>query len=377
MTITIAPASASVCSISAGTVSFTAAGTCVIDANQVGNSTYSAAPQVQQSFAVAKASQTISWSSSAPTAAVYGGTYTPTATASSGLAPAITVDPSSVSVCSITAGTVSYLAPGTCTLDANQVGSADYLAAPQVQQSFAVAAKPAPASSPAGPTGSTSTGTTGSGPTSSGTSTGTTTGTGTTSTGTAPATSTTPAPAHPGRKLPSCSAPVHPATPVFAWFCRPSAVTHVHPGERLVLLVRLGRSVVGRHILTVRPGEVLGARLRAPRRTQDLELVTGRTQLSRATLSPVRRLPLCSAPVRPARTWTLWCHLPAGHARAGETVRIVFVSHGRASSFRPVRIRTGDVIGARLRAPARGTLLEILAGRRRLAVARLLTARAR
>jgi hypothetical protein len=33
-------------------VSFTAVGTCVVDANQAGNANYNAAPQVQQSFAV-------------------------------------------------------------------------------------------------------------------------------------------------------------------------------------------------------------------------------------------------------------------------------------------------------------------------------------
>ena len=40
------------CSINAGVVSFTSAGSCVLDANQAGNATYYAAPQVQQSFAV-------------------------------------------------------------------------------------------------------------------------------------------------------------------------------------------------------------------------------------------------------------------------------------------------------------------------------------
>ena len=49
---TIDASATSVCSITGSTVSFTAAGTCVIDANQAGDSNYSAAPQVQQSFAV-------------------------------------------------------------------------------------------------------------------------------------------------------------------------------------------------------------------------------------------------------------------------------------------------------------------------------------
>ena len=62
----------------------------------------------------------------------------PTATASSGLAVAITIDASSSSVCAITAGAVSYQAVGTCMVDFNQAGNANYLAASQVQQSIAV-----------------------------------------------------------------------------------------------------------------------------------------------------------------------------------------------------------------------------------------------
>jgi len=49
---TIDVSAAAVCSISGSTVSFTAAGTCVIDANQAGNGVYAPAPQAQQSFTV-------------------------------------------------------------------------------------------------------------------------------------------------------------------------------------------------------------------------------------------------------------------------------------------------------------------------------------
>ena len=41
-----------VCSVSGSVVTFIGAGTCTIDANQAGNASYSAAPQVQQSFSV-------------------------------------------------------------------------------------------------------------------------------------------------------------------------------------------------------------------------------------------------------------------------------------------------------------------------------------
>jgi hypothetical protein len=91
--------------------------------------------------AIPPASQTVAFTSSAPASAVVGGVnYTPTATATSGLPVALTVDPSASTVCSINSGNVSYQAAGTCVLDANQAGNANYSAAPQVQQSFIVAA---------------------------------------------------------------------------------------------------------------------------------------------------------------------------------------------------------------------------------------------
>ncbi|MDE3131392.1 MAG: hypothetical protein KGL16_09590, partial [Acidobacteriota bacterium] len=95
VTLSIDASSTSVCSIdSSGIVSFTATGTCTIDANQAGNSDYTAAPQQQQSFTVGKGSQTITFTSTPPANAAVGGTYTVTATASSGLAVTFTIDSS-------------------------------------------------------------------------------------------------------------------------------------------------------------------------------------------------------------------------------------------------------------------------------------------
>lgn len=89
------------------------------------------------------AGQTVSFTSAAPSAATYGGaTYTPTATTASGLAPTITVDASSAGVCTLSEGAVSFIGVGTCTLDANQAGNADFTPAEPVQQSFTV--HPAP-----------------------------------------------------------------------------------------------------------------------------------------------------------------------------------------------------------------------------------------
>jgi large repetitive protein len=137
---TIDDTASSVCSISAGVVSFDAIGMCVIDANQEGDATYHAAPQAQQSFAVGKGAQTINFTSTPPAGAMVGGpTYTPTATATSDLAVTFTIDASAASVCSISASVVFFTTPGTCVINANQAGDANYNAAPQVQQFFAVA----------------------------------------------------------------------------------------------------------------------------------------------------------------------------------------------------------------------------------------------
>ena len=83
---------------------FTGVGSCIVDANQAGNATYNAAPQVQQTVTVGKGAQTVSFTSTAPRSGTVGGaTYTPTATASSGLTPAITLDAASTG-CTLAAG---------------------------------------------------------------------------------------------------------------------------------------------------------------------------------------------------------------------------------------------------------------------------------
>ncbi|MFY9821535.1 MAG: cadherin-like domain-containing protein, partial [Thermoanaerobaculia bacterium] len=138
VTFTIDASASTVCSISGSTVSFIGNGTCVIDANQAGNANFYPAPQVQQSFGV-KTAQTISFTSSPPANATVGGaTYTVTATATSGLAVTFTIDASASTVCSISGSTVSFIGSGTCVIDANQAGNANFYPAPQVQQSFHV-----------------------------------------------------------------------------------------------------------------------------------------------------------------------------------------------------------------------------------------------
>jgi hypothetical protein len=124
------------------TVSFTGTGTCIIDANQAGDTNYDPAAQQQQPFTITKASQAVAFTSTPPNAAVFGGTYAPTATGGASGNPVLfSIDASSdAGVCSLNAAgtTVSFTGAGTCVIDANQAGDADYDAAAQQEQSFTV-----------------------------------------------------------------------------------------------------------------------------------------------------------------------------------------------------------------------------------------------
>ncbi len=128
------------CTIHGSTVSFTAAGTCVIDANQAGTSNYAAAAQVQQDIAVTATPQTITFTSTPPTNATAGTTYVVSATGGGSPNPVtFSIDPTSTSgTCAIGGSTVSFTAGGSCVIDANQAGTSNYAAAAQVQQDIAV-----------------------------------------------------------------------------------------------------------------------------------------------------------------------------------------------------------------------------------------------
>ena len=121
-------------SLSGNTLSFTAAGTVVIAANQSGNSSFSAAPTVTQSITVQKAAQSISFGA-LPTQILGGAPLVLSATSSSGLPVTFSVvsGPGSLS-----GNTLSFTAAGTVVLAANQSGDANYTAAGEVTQSVVV-----------------------------------------------------------------------------------------------------------------------------------------------------------------------------------------------------------------------------------------------
>lgn len=82
--------------------------------------------------------QTISFAAPADRA-VNSGSFSVTATASSGLA--VSFSSSTAAVCTVTTGgSVTLVATGTCTLNANQAGNASFAAAPTVSRSFDVTA---------------------------------------------------------------------------------------------------------------------------------------------------------------------------------------------------------------------------------------------
>jgi len=130
-------ATPSVCTVASSTVTIVGAGTCTIDANQTGNANYSAAPQAATSFVVAAAAQSITFGT-LPTPMFGAAPFTVSATSTSGLA--VTAFSSATpSVCTVASSTVTIVGAGTCTIDANQVGNANYSAAPQAATSFLVA----------------------------------------------------------------------------------------------------------------------------------------------------------------------------------------------------------------------------------------------
>ena len=136
LTVTFASTTPSVCTVNGNSATIAAAGTCTLVADQPGDGNYNAAPQVRQSFTVAKANQTITFDTLS--GKVYrDAPFSVSAIASSSLAVAFTS--ATQSICTINGSTVSIIAAGTCTLAADQPGDGNYNAAPQAGQSFAVA----------------------------------------------------------------------------------------------------------------------------------------------------------------------------------------------------------------------------------------------
>jgi hypothetical protein len=115
-----------------------AVGMCTVQADQAGNTVYAAATPVQQSFNITKGQQTITFGPLADRG-LGAGAFTVSATASTGLPVTFTTADAAVCTASgLLGATITPLVPGTCTVRADQAGTAIWDAAPQVAQSFGV-----------------------------------------------------------------------------------------------------------------------------------------------------------------------------------------------------------------------------------------------
>ena len=136
LAVTFTSATTGVCTVSGTTVTAIGVGTCTINADQAGNANYAAAPTVTHSLNVAQATQAITFSQPANTA-LTAGSLTVSASANSGLT--VTFSSATTPVCTVSGTTVTLVATGTCTINADQAGNADYSAATRVVDSFSVA----------------------------------------------------------------------------------------------------------------------------------------------------------------------------------------------------------------------------------------------
>lgn len=144
---------AGVCTVSGpdgASVSFAAAGTCVVEARQAGDADWLLAPAATQSFYVGRAQQTITFTSVAPAGARYAGpTYTVAVRGGASGNPVV-VTSGRTTVCTVSGTTVRFVGVGTCPLLAQQAGNARYLPAAAKQafvvhkspQAFVITSKP-------------------------------------------------------------------------------------------------------------------------------------------------------------------------------------------------------------------------------------------
>jgi Regulator of chromosome condensation (RCC1) repeat/PASTA domain len=122
------------CTVSGSTVHLTGAGSCTVNASQLGDANHNPAPDVSQTFAIAKAGQSLTFGPLANK--IYGAPdFSVSATASAGLAVSFAARGN----CTLSGATVHLTGAGSCTVTASQPGDANHNPAPDVSQTFAIA----------------------------------------------------------------------------------------------------------------------------------------------------------------------------------------------------------------------------------------------
>jgi hypothetical protein len=137
LAVSFASTTSGVCTVSGTTATIVSAGTCTIQATQAGNANYSAATAVQVSYTIGQATQTITF---APAVTSYtyspAGTFSLSATSTSGLAVGFASTTSGV--CTVSGTTATIVSAGTCTIQATQAGNGNYKAAAPVSVSYTI-----------------------------------------------------------------------------------------------------------------------------------------------------------------------------------------------------------------------------------------------
>jgi len=139
--VTYASTTPAVCTISGSIVSFVSTGTCIITADQAGDSMFNPAPQVSQSITIVAAilnDQTINFPMQGNQVYKANGSFSinPEATASSGLP--VSYSSQTPAVCSVSGKIITMVALGNCNIAADQAGNASFSPAPQMVQSIAI-----------------------------------------------------------------------------------------------------------------------------------------------------------------------------------------------------------------------------------------------
>jgi len=136
LAVTYASTTAAVCTATgAGVITLVTVGTCSISASQAGNANFLAATPVVRSFSVTQGANAISFPALANT--VFGNIPPiPAATASSGLP--VSYASTTTPVCTATAGVITLVTVGTCSITASQTGNANFVAAAPVVRAFSV-----------------------------------------------------------------------------------------------------------------------------------------------------------------------------------------------------------------------------------------------
>jgi len=121
-----------------GLLTPTGTGQCLVTATRGSSGNFGATSSAPFTINVARATQTLEFTTTVPPTPLPGTTYTPAGVASSGLAVEFDITDGDGSVCTLdaTTGTVTVIASGTCQITASQTGDGNYLAAEPVTQSM-------------------------------------------------------------------------------------------------------------------------------------------------------------------------------------------------------------------------------------------------